>query len=300
MNQLPKRIYHYGEELYLYTGQEAIREVRIQTIEDIKKIYPFEELSSFRGQSDSTWRLTSSLERNAINVPRLELEKMISNIYGQFTCKKKLTLDDISDLQHYEAPTRLLDFTSSFDVALYFASTELPDTDAAVFCLKNIVHSSMSISPEDILRGHGINVLHSTTIDKSKLLSKFAFPEQKNYRIEAQKGYFIHARSVEYTFEESLSYTLGGLDLTYLSSDDEPLEDILKKSTLVKVIISSSLKEDIKEYLETKGINKETIYPDQRDDLLGEIKPVIEYIKYSVAKFNFFNRSIQEKSKFNT
>lgn len=292
MNQLPEKIIHNGETLELYTGQEAIREIKIQTIDDIQKIYHFEEINSFRGQSDSTWNLTSSLERNAVNATQSELEKMIFNIYGKFTQKDKLTFDDLADMQHYGVPTRLLDFTSSFDVALYFASSNNSEVDAAVFCLKNIVHSFLSIQPEDILKGYGINVPAKSNIDKNKLLSKFSHQEEKNYRVKAQKGYFIHTKSSKFTFEDSLSYAIRDLDLSYLDSNGESFEDILKKSTLVKVIIPSSLKKEILEYLNSKNINDNTIYPNQKDDFLIKIKPVVEYIKYNVTKFNFVNKNI--------
>jgi len=235
--------------------------------------------------------LTSSLERNAINISKKNLERMVFNIYGKLNNKKVLNFDDHADMQHYGAPTRLLDFTSSIDVALYFASSDNISSDGAVYCLKNIVYSYQSIQLEDILKEHGIDVSVKQNIDKSKLLSRFSHQEQKNYRVKAQKGYFIYTKSPEYTFEESLSYTLGGLDLNYLNSNGELFEHILKKSTLVKVLIPSSLKKEILEYLDSKNINKETIYPDLEDSFLIKIKPVIEYIKYNVAKFNFNNQN---------
>ena len=38
-------------------------------------------------------------------------------------------------MQHYEAPTRLLDFTFSFEIALYFALRDSWNTDCAIWII---------------------------------------------------------------------------------------------------------------------------------------------------------------------
>ena len=91
----------------------------------------------FRGQSDSEWGLAPSLERIIhLHHPKY-IDESIPNIYEKRmldTFKYKYPLyaanvypkedDDIEWLtlmQHYGAPTRLLDFSNSIFVALYMA-----------------------------------------------------------------------------------------------------------------------------------------------------------------------------------
>ena len=87
----------------------------------------------FRGHKKSEWCLKSSLER-ALDDFDLELEKAL-RIEGGLLRQFKRQLhhfgvpapedDDIMEwftmMQHYGAPTRLLDWTHSFFAALYFA-----------------------------------------------------------------------------------------------------------------------------------------------------------------------------------
>ena len=82
----------------------------------------------YRGQEDASWLLQSSLDRelevNSIDNPA-EAER--SNI-GLFMANSKLLghswesdIDALIAMQHHEAKTRLVDFSTSLMVALFFA-----------------------------------------------------------------------------------------------------------------------------------------------------------------------------------
>lgn len=79
----------------------------------------------FRGQSNSIWEITPSINRS---------EKKEFEILKEFDVNKHTVLFDlIAYIQHYNTGTRFIDFTTDLDVALYFACSENFDKDAALF-----------------------------------------------------------------------------------------------------------------------------------------------------------------------
>ena len=110
-----------------------IFDLHVQTIDELMR-----ELNSlpnnfvFRGQSDAAWGLQSTLERtlggtwNAQSARKfedysLDVFKSKYHIYSGTEHLPKSKLSWLSVMQHYGVPTRLIDFTTSPYIALYFA-----------------------------------------------------------------------------------------------------------------------------------------------------------------------------------
>ena len=106
--------------------------------------------TTFRGQSDSSWALEPSLlrllrEMQIEDIDKaLELEHMAFSEFRKHahlhsdTCARH-SPDDLlfwwEMMQHYSAPTRLLDWTHSPYVALYFAVSENSHEDGALYTM---------------------------------------------------------------------------------------------------------------------------------------------------------------------
>jgi len=100
----------------------------------------------YRGHREADWELKSSFERccqrhNIEPGKRRELERRLFRefrrtytLYAKHTPLSNSIIEWLSLMQHYGAPTRLLDFTYSIYVAAYFA-TEEADGESAVWAL---------------------------------------------------------------------------------------------------------------------------------------------------------------------
>jgi len=118
------------------------------SIKDISQFLAIKDMSHFvfRGQANTNWDLSTSLERfikkfNPTIKSHFFFEKWMLDDF-----KKKIHLhtlnfklpdnnfDWLSVMQHFGAPTRLLDFTYSFYIACYFALIN-SNTDSSVWAI---------------------------------------------------------------------------------------------------------------------------------------------------------------------
>ena len=97
----------------------------------------------FRGHGSPDWKLETTLERESkrCNVDPINNEKAIwfefrrhAHSYLSRLPEPTDTIEWLALMQHYGAPTRLLDFTQSFWIAVFFAF-EAATADCAVVAL---------------------------------------------------------------------------------------------------------------------------------------------------------------------
>ena len=120
----------------------------------------------FRGQSNSKWEIRSSLERSGImtnfdyaEINMLDDFKRASNHYLRETQIPETLIDWLALLQHYGAPTRMIDFTKSPYVAAYFAFENIEnDSESVAIWIANKIHFYQG----------SINYLKNTKIKKIK------------------------------------------------------------------------------------------------------------------------------------
>jgi FRG domain-containing protein len=120
----------------------------------------------FRGQGAARWGLQSTLERDAerFRVPRqgfLDREQVMfrlfrerAHLYSRSLDAPKSTFEWYALIRHYGGPSRMIDITSSYLVAAYFAvSDSQRNTDAAIWAFCEQTNTSAKPSDLDSLFG---------------------------------------------------------------------------------------------------------------------------------------------------
>lgn len=247
-----------------------IVDIKVKTIDDLMR-----ELNSlpnnfvFRGQSDAAWGLQSTLERtlgakwNAKNARKFEDYSLDSfkskyHIYSGTEHIPKSKLSWLSVMQHYGVPTRLIDFTTSPYIALYFALetyNPLLKNDLSVYCLdySSIMERSIEyINSKDKLfnesrftmQGRQDSIFEDTVDRYSYDIAWITEPIELNARIDRQAGTFLISGNLEKTIDSVITST------------------IYESCNLRKIIIPSSLYEGVYVALRKMSINSKSIYGD--------------------------------------
>lgn len=188
----------------------------------------------FRGQREAGWGLTTLLDR-AVKVSysspdssglfHLDREKESRELLVGFQQQahhhfRNIPLNDLSSwfalMQHHGVPTRLLDWTSSAYVAMYFAVEEEPNEEdkfSAVWAIdldwlelkqRHLVMSGdLPLMPNDLKakRDHLNSLLGHTDKPEIVRIDPLVFPE----RMAAQQGFLLCKLYHKATFDQILT-----------------------------------------------------------------------------------------------
>jgi hypothetical protein len=256
----------------------------------------------FRGQSDYHDSLTPGIYRNILEHldPPFNLEadaywlgRMERDTYRGFDDQSlglfssKVKIDDKWDTlilaQHYGLPTRLLDWTADFFVAIYFAVTEADGKDGHIWC----VNVTDFPHPKDLGRlpqegAFRLNVIKSSIamqdlsffVTQSKVhidRDKNPSPIPSNQSGDPQRSGFLTFILPPYL--DGRIRNQKGLFSIYLSNSDSDLvldhaeyvrqlEHFHSLELLTKIIIPASCKHSIRKDLLSMGKDPFSIYPD--------------------------------------
>jgi hypothetical protein len=178
------------------------------TIQDLEKFVDAHRGWLFRGHRCPEWKLETSLERASrrCGFNESEYEKRVvrefmrhAHTYLDRTPDKNDTVEWLALMQHYGAPTRLLDFTGSFWIALFFAFEEA-DKECAVVALN--LSSLAKNKP-----GTDYNVVLRENIQEGLHTDDFLYtnvPFFTNARLAIQKGTFVFSLNLSRSFHDLL------------------------------------------------------------------------------------------------
>jgi len=250
----------------------------------------------FRGQSRCEWNLLSGMGRR-VTGPSLTRQinplafenSLIGEFKRNFNSKAHQRPDDLdligwlALMQHYRAPTRLLDWTISPFVALYFATQSLPDEhDGAVWAFNPLValaalgeNTAAAWDHLELWRATDERPTHDensyrtfqdfTNYRVRKLIgsaSHWPFPFAPNWvdqRMAAQQSVFTVAGDVGYPIER-LSYQRNrtfGVDQDIRNW----LTELKPREIFRKFIVPNELKSDLQFYLHRVGISAASLFP---------------------------------------
>lgn len=217
----------------------------------------------YRGQIEASWNLESSLHRafeeaqtihkaysktekriNRMEHERVMIDRFMCNahIYLSSLPKEGDPLSWLSLMQHHGAPTRLLDFTFSPYIALFFA-LEAGEGHAAVYCVN---HHAIKNDEDDYFGKNRLEI-YSRILEGEKTSDApylFAFePTFSNHRLLSQQGLFVATNTLKHSHEEIVKdYQLGSSDI-------------------IKYIIPKNLRYSGLKKLNQMNINAANIYP---------------------------------------
>lgn len=248
------------------------KKLTIRKWDDLLKLYRRFQRSNrdwiFRGQSKGGDRLTTSLERIAkrFGIRFTELNDLEDSLIRHFQRKahrylahvpdEKDTVEWLALMRHHGAPTRLMDWTYSFFVALHFALGKA-DEDCAVWALDVdwLVESAEKRFPDEIrelqqedarlkdprffellFKGGSLDLVYTLN------------PERLNERLIIQQGIFLTPTNLKKSFEENFSGLLNRRDA---------------RDRLWKIRIKTSVrsKKDILRNLQGMNISDATLFP---------------------------------------
>jgi len=219
----------------------------------------------FRGQSDSSWKLKPTINRSDLK-PDLEREitrDFITRSGELAKPRPKSYLQWLILMQHHGLQTRLIDWTESTLVALYFAVRDYKKKcDAAVWILHPWNLNNVSIDTHgipwyksEILKKYQLTEKDSSFTRRVKASLPAAFRPSRNFaRIVAQRGMFTIHGSLDIGLDELIDH-----------QDSYPNERFL-----TKIIIDGDSKLSILRQLYYSGITESVLFP-ELDGLAHEI-----------------------------
>ena len=221
----------------------------------------------FRGLSKKSHNLLPALFRErdiSRDLQYLKNQEMtvyydfVSNSSNSHSNCVKDSWEVLYEMQHREIPTRLLDWTGSFAVALYFALRNYDDTKTpCVWILNPKMLNIKSVKKPRIISIEEGQVLDYKKMFVTREFEKKAFenpiailPVKSHPRITAQNSFFtVHGSN------------LNPLDKIYSN-------DVIKRFDIPKEVIPDALK-----FLKMANMNEFTLFPDL-DGLGRRIKKI--------------------------
>lgn len=233
----------------------------IESISDLLEILGTNLDSShspwYRGQREFEWKLQPTAQRDLSvwDADTMRMEKMRMDVFIQNAVQ--FSSHDGQDdwawmflMRHHGVPTRLLDWTESPLVALYFAVAESGDddsdkSDAALWILYPKLLNSIS-------EFHSIPTFYDKQINENYSLQNFV--DSAEHVIRKPMAAIANRSSIRMQAQQSV-FTVSHRDLT-------PLNEFGDKTHCLKLRILGSKKKDIRDELSLLSISDFSMFPE--------------------------------------
>ncbi len=244
-------------------NQLGYRTVNVREWEDAKSLFSVDKTGwAWRGHADESWPLASNLERGVLPHKRQNAESALierfarrAHHYLDTVPALDQTLQWLSTMQHYGAPTRLLDWTYSPYVAAFFAlERAVAGAAAAVWaidlrwCRAEARNAIAFAGLDSKVPGNNIwnaglyKKVFGKTIDFVAPVEPFVM----NERLTIQQGLFLCQGNLSQSFEANLtSYDMNGWP----------------HKPIIKFILPMSLRIKALTDLDLMDINRATLFP---------------------------------------
>lgn len=273
----------------------------------------------FRGQCNAIWDIRPSIFRDSlISVEEEMIEKATSRVPYEFA-NCNTAFDELTKLQHYGLPTRLLDVTMNPLVALYFAccskekTEEEEESQGVVYYGSAYAKHSNDIDVVILSSLAKMKITSSTTLHTLKeelgLEDKnpehliqtiqgnlFVMPKYSNNRLISQSGAFLLVGAV--SIEEDS-------DEIWNSKVRKSIHNMNTAFKSERIVIPEDCKDTILDELDFLNINEASLFPElehqmshiKRVGILG-IESVPEFVKYQIRTSEAKNKNIAPAEEF--
>jgi len=217
----------------------------------------FRSRYAFRGLSDATYRLETSLIR--LGGGFAVLERHLLRNFSKYAHRNMVERDSVwhwlSVAQHYGLPTRLLDWTYSPFVAMHFATANIEkfDVDGVVWAVNYLeAHQLLPDLLRDQLSAEGANVFTVEMLSKSVCsLQELDDLASEDFVV------FFEPPSMDDRIVNQFAF------FSVMSDSSAVLDPWLQKHPELcrKIIIPSGLKWEIRDKLDQANITERVLFP---------------------------------------
>ncbi|UTC76655.1 FRG domain-containing protein [Treponema sp. OMZ 799] len=284
---------------------DIIYDAKTVCIEKIESVNQFstkllkKELLSkiyYRGQQNINWPVKPSIFRgNWINHEKEFVEEMLINNPQDFD-NATTTLEKLTKMQHYNAPTRLLDLTRNPYIALYFACEKVKNSDKKNYG-EIIFFTTLDGSVEKYFDSDAVTIVSNLAMmpsdfcvgDESLPIEEFNKQEDISYLLhqikyeknnfldiinheDLHKCFIVHVKlDNKRIINQQGLFLLVGMGIEKNKPADINKYIYNKGSKKLIFVIPDKVKSEILSQLNIMNINKKFIYP--------EIDDVADYLK---------------------